>query len=61
MTHQEKLAEAKLKKMKETEGHLGVRITVEFTGHLPKKRIEVFLQKLKGVVVAEVDNGGGGM
>ena len=66
-TYQEKLAQAKYDKAMEYEKlpdekkHLGVRITVEFTGHLPKNRIEMFLQKLHGVVVAEVDNGGGGM
>jgi hypothetical protein len=61
MTFQEKLAKAKCEKLTKTEDHLGVRISVEFTGHLHKDRIEIFLQKLKGVVVAEVDNGGGGM
>jgi hypothetical protein len=58
---QEQLAQRKCKKFDEVKDHLGVRITVEFTGHIHKDRIEVLLQKLKGVVTKDVDNGGGGM
>lgn len=39
---------------------LGIRITVEFTGHLKKSEIDMFAKSLSSVLSVHVENGSNG-
>jgi hypothetical protein len=56
----EHLAQAAAEKPKRKSNQLGVRITVEFTGHIDKSRLEKFTSGLRSLVQSDVENGGNG-
>ena len=59
-TKQEKMIQKKVALMEKREKQLGVRVVVEFTGHLDKPKLERFTQMLSSVLVEHMENGGGG-
>ncbi len=60
MPNRRKSVQKKQTKSISMKDRLGVRITVEFEGHVLREEVEPFLQRLKGVIVEDVEDGPGG-
>ena len=57
---QEEMIQKKMELLDKREKQLGVRVVVEFTGHLDKPKLERFTQMLSSVLVEHLENGGCG-